>query len=91
MLAALETCMPGGVTWTHPKGGFYIWVTMPESLDATKVFNAAIKKRAAFVIGSAFDPAGTKNNCFRLAFSHTAENAIADGIKIIADAIRLFL
>jgi len=91
MLDALETHMPDKVTWTRPKGGFYIWVTMPEAIDATKVFNEAIKKRAAFVIGSAFDPGGTKNNCFRLAFSHTAEGSIAEGVKIIADAISCFL
>jgi 2-aminoadipate transaminase len=91
MLDALKTFMPAPVTWTHPKGGFYIWVTMPESIDATAVFNQAIKKRAAFVIGSAFDPFGTKNNSFRLAFSHTPENLIAQGIEIIADAVKSFL
>lgn len=91
MLDALETHMPDEVTWTRPKGGFYIWVTMPEAIDATEVFNKAIAKRAAFVIGSAFDPGGTKNNCFRLAFSHTAEDSIVEGVKIIADAIGCFL
>jgi DNA-binding transcriptional MocR family regulator len=80
--------MPEGVTWTNPKGGFYIWVTMPESVDATAVFNVAIKKHAAFVIGSAFDPYGTKNNCFRLAFSNTPENAIVEGIAIISAAVK---
>jgi 2-aminoadipate transaminase len=91
MLGALEAHMPDKVTWTRPKGGFYIWVTMPEAIDATKVFNKAIAKQAAFVIGSAFDPGGTKNNCFRLAFSHTEENSIAEGVKIIADAVKSFL
>ena len=91
MFRALQASMPGEVQWTRPKGGFYIWVTMPKALDATDVFNRAIEKRAAFVIGSAFDPAGTKNNCFRLAFSHTAEESIAEGVKIIADAIKHFL
>jgi DNA-binding transcriptional MocR family regulator len=91
MLAALDATMPPEVTWTHPKGGFYIWVTMPESIDATKVFNEAIAQHAAFVIGSAFDPAGTRNNSFRLAFSHTAEGSIARGVEIIAQAIRKFI
>jgi 2-aminoadipate transaminase len=89
MLDALSASMPAGsVSWTHPKGGFYIWVTMPDSIDATAVLNKAIKKKAAFVIGSAFDPYGKKNNCFRLAFSNTPEHAIAEGIAIIADAIK---
>ena len=88
MLDALAAEMPAGVTWTRPKGGFYIWVTMPDALDATAVFNEAIKRRAAFVIGSAFDPYGVKNNCFRLAFSQAPEEKIAEGIGLIAAAIR---
>ena len=87
MLETLADSMPKGVTWTEPRGGFYIWVTLPGSMDATDVFNEAIKKQAAFVIGSAFDPYGAKNNCFRLSFAHTPEEKIADGIRIIAEAV----
>jgi DNA-binding transcriptional MocR family regulator len=88
MLNALQQYMPKGITWTTPRGGFYIWVTMPESLDATDVFNVAIKKGAAFVVGSAFDPEGKQNNSFRLAFSFTPEDKIAPGIRLIAESIK---
>jgi DNA-binding transcriptional MocR family regulator len=88
MLGALKTNMPAEISWTRPKGGFYIWVTMPENVNASDVFNASIKKGAAFVIGSAFDPEGKRNNCFRLAFSHTPEDKIETGIKIIGEAIK---
>ena len=91
MLKALEDNMPDGVSWTRPKGGFYIWVTLPETMDASDVFTAAIKKGAAFVIGNAFDPEEKKNNCFRLAFSHTPEDKIETGIKIIGEAIKNLL
>jgi 2-aminoadipate transaminase len=83
--------MPEGVAWTNPRGGFYLWVTMPESIDATAVFNESFKRGAAFVVGSAFDPHGTRNNCFRLAFSNTPEEKIAEGIAIISSAIERFL
>jgi len=88
MLDALQKYMPGGVTWTKPKGGFYVWVTMPEHMDSSKVFEKAIKGGAAFVIGNAFDPDGVKNNSFRLAFSYTPEEKIEKGIKVIADAVK---
>jgi 2-aminoadipate transaminase len=91
MLDALTVSMPEGVTWTTPRGGFYVWVTMPESLDATAVFNEAIKRGAAFVIGSAFDPYGKKNNCFRLAFSNTPEERIGEGVLIISSSIKRLL
>lgn len=88
MLSALEKYMPDTITWTKPKGGFYLWVTMPETMDASEVFAETIKHGAAFVIGSAFDPDGKRNNSFRLAFSHTPEERIDEGIRIIADAIK---
>jgi len=88
MLDALKANMPPGVTWTIPQGGFYVWVTMPSSINATDVLNKALAKGAAFVIGNAFDPQGVKNNTMRLAFSFTAEEKIAKGIAIIADAVR---
>lgn len=88
MLNALKTYMPDGVTWTTPKGGFFIWVMLPENVNASTVFAESLKKGAAFVTGNAFDPQGKRNNCFRLAFSHTAEENIETGIRYIADAIR---
>lgn len=88
LLGALEQYMPEKVTWTRPRGGFYVWVTLPEGMDSSDVFQKSISKGAAFVIGSAFDPQGTKNNSFRLAFSHTPEERIQEGVKIIAKAVR---
>jgi DNA-binding transcriptional MocR family regulator len=41
-----------------------------------------------FVIGKAFDPEDRRNNRFRLAFSHTAEERIADGIEIVSHAAK---
>ena len=84
---ACQARMPKGTSWTNPKGGFYVWVTMPGKADSTAVFNEAIKRKAAFVIGSAFDPYGKKNNSFRLAFSNTPEDKIAEGIAIISSSI----
>jgi 2-aminoadipate transaminase len=88
MLDALGKYMPGNVRWTHPRGGFYIWVTLPQTMDATAVFNESIKGGAAFVIGSAFDPEARRNNSFRLAFSYTPEERIEEGIKVIANAVK---
>jgi len=91
MLDALDANAPAGVSWTRPGGGFYVWVTMPEPADATDVFNRAIAKGAAFVIGSAFDPEGKRNNCLRLAFSHTPEERISEGVEIICEAMNAVL
>jgi DNA-binding transcriptional MocR family regulator len=91
MLGSLKEYMPSGVTWTIPKGGFYVWVTLPEYMNASDVFQKSFENGAAFVIGCAFDPAGVKNDCLRLAFSSTPEDKIARGIEIIANAIKTFI
>lgn len=91
MLDALAAHMPSEVSWTTPRGGFYVWVTLPRHINASRVFEAALAQGAAFVIGSAFDPQGERNNCLRLAFSHTPEEKIAQGVEIVCNAVRKML
>ena len=89
MLDAMKEYMPDTCTWTIPRGGFYIWVTLPEHMDATEILTSSLQKGAVFVIGKAFDPENRRNNCLRLAFSHTPKEKIATGTSIIANAIKM--
>ena len=41
MLGALEEYMPEDVTWSHPDGGFFVWITLPEAIDVTTFARAA--------------------------------------------------
>lgn len=88
MLDSLQQHMPDGISWNRPRGGFYIWVQLPSNLDATEVLKKAIPAGVVFIIGKTFDPAGKRNDRLRLAFSHTPEDKIAQGVEILADAIR---
>jgi DNA-binding transcriptional MocR family regulator len=85
---ALKKNMPPEIKWVEPRGGFYIWVQLPEKIDALDIMKESASKGAIFVIGKTFDPHGIKNNCFRLAFSHTPEDQIDNGVKIIAEAVK---
>lgn len=84
----MKANMPPEVKWVEPKGGFYIWVQLPENIDSLEIMKVSASKGAIFVIGKTFDPHGIKNNCFRLAFSHTPEDQIEKGVKIVADAVK---
>jgi 2-aminoadipate transaminase len=84
----MKANMPPEVKWVEPKGGFYIWVQLPENVDSLEIMKESASKGAIFVIGKTFDPHGMRNNCFRLAFSHTPEDQIEKGIKIIAEAVK---
>jgi DNA-binding transcriptional MocR family regulator len=89
MQQALKKYMPSGVTWQEPQGGFYFWLHLPENMDSTGILKESIRKGAVFVTGKTFDPNATQNNYIRLAFSNMSIDRIDEGIKIIADAIKL--
>jgi 2-aminoadipate transaminase len=88
MAEAIRKYFPEEVTWKEPRGGFYIWMKLPEKLNIMDVLKASIEKGAVFVIGKTFDPEGNDNSHFRLAFSHTPEDKIEKGIKILGDALK---
>jgi hypothetical protein len=89
MLAALEEQMPEGVSWTRPEGGMFIWVTLPEGMDATALLAQALKEqRVAFVPGQAFYADRSNANTLRLSFSLASDSQIAAGITRLGEAIR---
>jgi DNA-binding transcriptional MocR family regulator len=88
MTDLLNKHLPAYVKWTEPRGGFYIWLNLPEGTDATEILKESLKQGAILVIGKTFDPEGKRNNAIRLAFSNTPIDKIEKGIPIVADAIK---
>jgi len=88
MVIALREYMPDYVQWNEPRGGFYIWLTLPNEADATKIMMLAVDGGAVFVAGKTFDPAGKRNNSLRLSYCNNTLEQIAEGIPIVAAAIR---
>lgn len=88
MLDALGTYMPEGVTWTRPNGGFYVWLTLPEDLNAREMLTSALKKDVAYVVGSAFFPDWGCQNAMRLSFCHEDENVLEEGVRRLAEVIK---
>lgn len=80
MLAALAANFPPEVRWTHPGGGLFLWVTLPEGVDAADVLRRAIHEKVAFVPGAPFHPRGGGENTFRLNFSMMPPDKIQTGI-----------
>ncbi|TNJ41136.1 PLP-dependent aminotransferase family protein [Phaeobacter sp. B1627] len=81
MLAALQDHMPPGVSWTRPEGGMFIWVTLPEGLNAAALLERALaEEKVAFVPGQAFFADGSGENTLRLSFSNSQEAEIAEGM-----------
>ncbi len=83
MLGALTQLMPS-CTWTVPKGGFYVWATLPEGLDAKEMLPRAVAGRVAFVPGSAFFADGTGHQHMRLSYCYPTPERIREGIRRLA-------
>lgn len=88
MLAAMEKHFPAGVRWTHPKGGLFLWVTLPEGADTTALLPRAIAEKVAFVPGAPFYAAGGGANTMRLNFSNATPAAIEEGIARLGRVLR---
>ena len=84
MLDALTQQMPAGTTWTHPAGGFYVWVTLPEGLDSKVLLPRAVTARVAFVPGTAFYADGTGRQHLRLSYCYPEPDRIREGVRRLA-------
>jgi len=90
MLAALAAHMPPGVRWNRPSSGFYVWIELPRSIDATALLRAAVEtEQVAFAPGEAFaasDAAGIRH-CLRLSFGNCPPERIEEGIRRLGRVI----
>ena len=87
MLRGLEDHMPEGTTWTHPKGGFFVWLTLPEGFDSDQMMGLATSHRVAYVPGTAFysDGLGTRN--IRLSYCFPTPERIYEGTKRLGETL----
>ena len=91
LLGLLEENMPEGVSWTHPEGGLFLFLTMPEGFDAVKFYDTALDAGVAYVAGEFFHPDGSGRNTMRLNFSFMSHERIAEGIKLLAGLLAAHL
>ena len=89
MLDALKRHMPEGVEWTRPEGGMFVWLTLPERLDAADLLAKSLEtQRVAFVPGRAFFADGSGGNTLRLSFSCADQTQIEEGIARLGRLLR---
>ncbi|MCA9107058.1 MAG: PLP-dependent aminotransferase family protein [Planctomycetales bacterium] len=95
MLASLERCFAGRseVRWLHPRGGLYVWLTLPEGVDAGpsgRLLDAAIERDVLYVPGEyayATRGAAVARNTIRLSFGVQTPARIEQGIERLAQAV----
>ena len=89
MLAALAREMAGlDVTWTRPAGGMFLWLRLPEGMDAQSLLPAAVARNVAFVPGAPFYAGDADPRTLRLSYVTASSEQIDTAIAALAEAIR---
>jgi len=88
-LKALEKHMPEGVTWTQPEGGYFIWVTLPDSVTVDELEKLANAQNVYFASGRGFyvNPDNGAHG-LRLSYSLVTFDDMKRGIAVLGNAIR---
>jgi len=76
------------VKWPEPRGGFFLWASLPSHVNADHMLERAIGHKVIYVAGSAFFVNGTGSNLMRLSFSLPTEERIVEGVSRLAALVR---
>jgi 2-aminoadipate transaminase len=84
-----------GVTWHHPKGGLYVWMSLPSHVETgfnSPLFQTAVKKHGVMYVPGelCFAPVqgGRPKNHMRLSYGVQSPEGITDGMERLARAVR---
>lgn len=92
MLEALERSMPDGTSWSHPQGGYFLWVDLPAGVKVAPLLEQAKAAEVTFVSGTDFFIDGSGEEALRLAFSYPSVAEIHEGVdrlgRLVGDASR---
>ena len=87
MVEALDDMMPAAARWNVPTGGFYVWLTLPDGLDAKAMLPRAVTARVAFVPGTAFFADGFGAQSMRLSYCYPTPERIREGVRRLVGVI----
>ncbi len=88
MLNAFKEYMPDGVKWTVPEGGLFLFLTLPNNMDAQALFQNAVDNNVAFVLGTVFHCDGSGKDTMRINFSFMPKDKTTEGVKRLAKVIK---
>ncbi len=88
MYNTMKETFPPEVKFAKPTGGLFLWVELPEYMDAGELAKECLKENVAYVPGEGFYPDGNVKNTFRMNYSGMTEDKIVEGVKRLAKVIK---
>ncbi len=85
MVAALEEQFGSAAEFSAPKGGIFIWITLPDSVDTDELAKSAAAQGVLINPGSEWSAdADSGRHRLRLCFGHPSHDVIRDGVARLA-------
>lgn len=88
MLQQLDVHFPKQVRRNHPSGGFFVFVRLPEGMDARELLDGALEHGVAFVAGGPFFVDGSGENTLRLSYAQASEEDIEMAVARLGRLLR---
>jgi len=88
LLSSLQKSMSKEFSWNQPRGGFFVWIEGPKSLDSRIFFEKALKIGVGVIPGFIFNYRKPQYNTFRLSISALPKNQIQEGVERISQALQ---
>jgi 2-aminoadipate transaminase len=80
--------MPEAVSWNSPRGGFFLWLRVPDTIDSQEMLTDAVKSGVAYVPGESFCVDGSGKNAMRLCYSKESRERLQQGVALLAETIK---
>jgi len=91
MSAAVKRFFPDGTRISHPKGGYVLWVELPEAVDSMKLYHRALESGITIAPGKMFSVSNAYKHCIRLNYSYPWTTEIDQALILLAKLITEFL
>lgn len=91
MCDALARSIGGGVKWSKPQGGLFIWAKLPPGHSAREMMSYAEREGVTFSPGDMFFVNGDRPEYLRLSFIQVDEKTIEEGVARLGRALNAYL
>lgn len=90
MLAAIGRHFPAQTRVSQPSGGYFLWLELPQQMDALKLFHMALAQGISIAPGPIFSPTRRFDNCIRLNYGSPWNEAAEQAMATLGRIIRSF-
>ncbi len=87
MLERIADALPGGSSFTRPRGGIFVWARLPEGSSASALLARAVEHGVFFMPGSSFFADVDDDLSLRLSISNHTPETISEGMRRLRAAL----